>query len=534
MKMATPCSGRLSLVAVLFALMSMMALGVVSVRAADEQDPNDPALKREGRPKMTQEQLIRIRIAELEGGAIGESMKTPETVVLSGPPLTEHEKVVHVLNRLSFGWRPGEIEEVEKAGGWEKWVKAQLEPDKIDDSKTDAMIAKRYPFMRQTMLDLSGEYPRNAEQTQLRKQFRESVLMRAVYSKRQFKEVMCEFWRNHFCVDTPDNDETSRAFTAPDYEQKVIRANVFGTFKQMLFASATHPAMLEYLDNFKSRANNWNENYAREVMELHTLGADRSYNENDVLELSKILTGWTFDKGYHFTYRDDWQQPGSKSWRGMRIGQGYAGGEQALYTLATDRYTADFISFKLCRYLVNDNPPASLVKKVASTFISSGGDLPKVYAAIINSPEFTQRYNYRAKFKTPFEFTVSALRTTDATIEDGKATLDTLSKMGEPLYNSKDPTGYYDQAEAWRDAGVLTSRWDYAWKLLNDRVPGVHVSSDFIKSFSGLQGKALHERMIETLIGSDIGTRTLDVLRKETNLPEMISILMGSPSFQQQ
>jgi uncharacterized protein (DUF1800 family) len=183
---------------------------------------------------------------------------------------------------------------------------------------------------------------------------------------------------------------------------------------------------------------------------------------------------------------------------------------------------------------VNDNPPASLVKKVASTFISSGGDLPKVYAAIINSPEFTQRYNYRAKFKTPFEFTVSALRTTDATIEDGKATLDTLSKMGEPLYNSKDPTGYYDQAEAWRDAGVLTSRWDYAWKLLNDRVPGVHVSSDFIKSFSGLQGKALHERMIETLIGSDIGTRTLDVLRKETNLPEMISILMGSPSFQQQ
>lgn len=517
-----------------FALLMALSFSASTARAADDQDPNDPALKKAGRKKLTPEELIRIRIAELEGGAIAESLKTPEAIALMGPPLTDREKVIHVLNRLSFGWRPGEIDEVVKAGGWEKWVKTQMEPDKIDDSKLEARLAKDYPFMKKSPLDLSGEFLKNDEQKVLRKQFHESVLVRAVYSNRQFKEVMAEFWRNHFCVDTPDNDETSRAWTVPDYEEKVIRANVFGNFKTMLYASATHPAMLEYLDNFKSKANNWNENYAREVMELHTLGVDRFYNENDVLELSKILTGWTYDKGYHFTYNNAWQQPGDKNWLGMRIPAGEIGGQKALYTLATHRGTAEFISFKLCRYLINDNPQQSLVTKIAAVFRSSDGDLPRVYSAIINSPEFLQRYNYRSKFKTPFEFTVSALRTTDATITDGAATLTVLAKMGEPLYQSKDPTGYYDQAEAWRDAGVLTSRWDYAWKLLRNSVPGVKVSSDFMKSYSGLKDKELQEKLVDTIIGSDIGNRTLDVLRKSTDLPESISVLMGSPSFQQQ
>jgi uncharacterized protein (DUF1800 family) len=522
----------LLLCAAFFALLMGLSFSTVSARA-QEEDPNDPALKKSGK-KLTPEELIRIRIAELEGGAIAESMKTPETIALMGPPLSEKEKVVHVLNRLSFGWRPGEIDEVVKAGGWEKWVKTQLEPDKIDDSKLEARLAKDYAFMKKSPLDLSGEFLKNDEQKVLRKQFHESVLVRAVMSKRQFKEVMAEFWRNHFCVDTPDNDETSRAWTVPDYEEKVIRANLFGKFKTMLFASATHPAMLEYLDNFKSKANNWNENYAREVMELHTLGADRFYNENDVLELSKVLTGWTYDKSYKFAYNDAWQQPGEKYWLGMRIKAGYAGGESALYTLATHRGTAEFISFKLCRYLINDNPQQSLVTKIASVFRQTDGDLPRVYEAIIKSPEFLQRFNYRAKFKTPFEFTVSALRTTDATITDGGATLTVLAKMGEPLYNSKDPTGYYDQAEAWRDAGVLTSRWDYSWKLIRNSIPGVTVSSDFIKSYAGLKDKELQERLIDTIVGSDIGNKTLDVLRKSTDLPQMISVLMGSPSFQQQ
>jgi uncharacterized protein (DUF1800 family) len=355
-------------------------------------------------------------------------------------------------------------------------------------------------------------------------------------SNRQFKEVMCEFWRNHFCVDTPDNDENDRAITAPDYEEKVIRAHVFGNFKQMLYASATHPAMLEYLDNFKSRANNWNENYAREVMELHTLGADRFYNETDVLELSKVLTGWTYDNNYKFEFRQNWHQPGTKTVLGTTIPPGYQGGEMALYGLATHRGTADFIAFKLCRYLVNDNPPAALVRKVAGVFTSSQGDLPKTYLAIINSPEFQMRAYYRSKFRTPFEFTAAAYRMTDATLTDAKQTLFVLDKMGQPVYNSKDPTGYYDQAEAWRDAGVLTARWDYAWKLIRGQVAGVK-TGDFTKTFAGLKGQELETKLIDTIVGADVGSRTLAVLRKSLEsgkLDEAVSVLMGSPSFQQQ
>ncbi len=518
-----------------------LAAFIPTGRAADEIDQNDPALRRKG--KMTQEQLVRIRIAELEGGAIAESLKTPDTVTLVGPPLSDREKVVHIFNRLAFGPRPNDIDDTVKAGGWEKWVKNQMDPDphKIDDSKLDALVAKKFPILKKTMSELAGEAvtmdAKREKQKEFRTEFRESVLTRATLSNRQFKEVMCEFWRNHFCVDVPDNDETQRAYTVPDYEEKVIRGNVFGKFKMMLFASATHPAMLEYLDNFKSRANNWNENYAREVMELHTLGVDRFYNETDVLELSKILTGWTYDKNYKFEFNSNWHQPGPKNWLGMQIKPGYDGGELALYTLATHRGTADFIAFKLCRYLVNDNPPPSLVSKIAGVFRSSDGDLLRVYSAIINSPEFFQRANYRAKFKTPFEFTTSALRITDATIDDAKPTLDVLNKMGQPVYNSKDPTGYYDQAEAWRDAGVLTSRWDYSWKLLTGRIAGVKPSADFTKSFAGLKDEALIDKMIDTLIGSEVGTRTLDTIRKSAQAgktEEIMSVLMGSPSFQQQ
>ena len=518
-----------------------LAVGAGSSARAEEIDQNDPALRKAGKGKMTPEQLVKIRIAELEGGAMNDLLKTPDTVTLVGPPLSDREKVVHVFNRLAFGPKQGDIDETTKIG-WDKWIKAQLEPEKIDDAKLDALVSKRYStILGKSMMQLSNDYAdrddKRKKQVEYRRDLREMVLVRSVMSNRQFKEVMCEFWRNHFCVDTPDNDETARAYTAPDYEEKVIRKHVFGDFKMMLFDSARHPCMLEYLDNFKSRANNWNENYAREVMELHTLGADRFYNENDVLELSKVLTGWTYNDKFEFEFRSNWHQPGNKTVLGSQIKPGYDGGELALYGLATHRGTADFIAFKLCRYLVNDNPPASLVSKVASTFRSSNGNLPKTYAAIINSPEFLQRANYRAKFKTPFEFTASALRITGASVDDGNATINTLAKMGQPIYLSKDPTGYYDQAEAWRDAGVLTSRWDYTWKLLTGRIAGVKVSSDFLKSFSGLKDKALIDKLTDNLIGSDIGSRTLDMLRKAANegkLEEMISIVMGSPSFQQQ
>jgi uncharacterized protein (DUF1800 family) len=294
--------------------------------------------------------------------------------------------------------------------------------------------------------------------------------------------------------------------------------------------------MLEYLDNYTSKANAWNENYAREVMELHTLGADRGYTEADVLELSKVLTGWTYDKDLKFVFRTDWHQGGTKKVLGRNMPGGKDGGEAALYMLATHSRTADFISEKLCRYLVNDNPPPSLVRKVSAVFRDSGGDLPKVYRAILTSPEFLERSNYRAKFKTPFEFTVSAIRATNAKLEDATDTCSVIAKMGQPIYDCDDPTGFYDQAEAWMDAGVLTSRWDYAWKMVRGSVRGVKVPEEFASKYAALPPTEARDKMAHDMIGADIGDRTAQSMTEAAkgDRKRMLSILLGSPDFQQQ
>jgi uncharacterized protein (DUF1800 family) len=305
----------------------------------------------------------------------------------------------------------------------------------------------------------------------------------------------------------------------------------------MLYASATHPAMLEYLDNSISRAGAWNENYAREVMELHTMGADRGYTENDVLELSKALTGWTYGPDLKFAFNKGMHQPGGKNWRHMQLKEGFEGGELALYTLTKDKNTADFISEKLCRYLVNDNPPKELVKRISATFKSSDGDLTKVYWEIINSPEFMTRGNYRSKFKTPLEFTISALRNTDAEISDAGGTCAMLTKMGEPLYNCNDPTGYFDEAERWMDAGVLTSRWDYAWNLVKGSIPGVKIPDSFFGRYEKLSGEETRQLMVDDLIGADLGDRTrkvIDDAAAKKDSRRILSVIVGSPDFQQQ
>jgi uncharacterized protein (DUF1800 family) len=296
--------------------------------------------------------------------------------------------------------------------------------------------------------------------------------------------------------------------------------------------------MLEFLDNAYSKANAWNENYARELMELHTLGADRYYNEFDVLEMSKVLTGWTYNRDLDFYFNEGWQQGGAKKVLGRQIPQGIEGGQQALRMLADHPGTSDFISEKLCRYLVNDRPPQSLVKKVSSVFKSSKGDLPKVYAAIIFSDEFMQRGNYRSKFKTPLEFTVSAMRATGTKMRDGGDILRTLDKMGEAIYDCADPTGYYDVAESWMDSGVLTSRWDFCWKLVRGDVKGVEVPSTLLNKYNAISDpEAKAKAMVDDVIAAEIGERTRKMLRDASesgDTQRMMSIVLGSPDFQQQ
>jgi uncharacterized protein (DUF1800 family) len=205
--------------------------------------------------------------------------------------------------------------------------------------------------------------------------------------------------------------------------------------------------------------------------------------------------------------------------------------------LATHKYTANYIATKLCKYFVNDAPPPSLVSKVENVFVQTKGDLPKVYEAIFYSPEFLDRGNFRAKFKTPFEFVVSADRAVDATIDDARKSNGILARMGQEVYNCPDPTGYFDRSEAWLDAGVLTSRWDYALELTRGAVGGVKPSEKVFDRHKGKKVDDLYKDIVRELICDDIGDKTRQVLKEAADagdVKRMYSILIGCPSFQQQ
>ena len=519
---------------VLAGLALLVALGPTS--RADDDGQQAPRK----RAKTLQERILEVQAGMHD---IDKANQRQQTFV--GPDLTDREKAVHVLARMSFGPTPGQIDALGEGAGWQGWMKAQLEPEKIDDSECEKLVAERFPWLKYSMSQMEEEFGyqrgdkkrKREDENSITNQLPQLVLTRAVMSKRQFKEVMCDFWRQHFCVDQPMvGDEKTRTFTDPDYEENVIRKYAFANFKDMLLASARHPAMLEYLDNKLSRRNEWNENYAREVMELHTLGADRGYTNRDVQELSKVLTGWNYDDNYRFKFMSQWHQPGPKQWLGYTVPEGYEGGEGALTLLANHPNTAQFISEKLCRYLINDNPPPQLVKKVAGVFKESKGNLPKIYEAILKSPEFMSRENYRAKFKTPFYFTVSALRATQPKVESFLECTKRIAKMNEPIYNCPDPTGYRDVAESWMDAGVLTTRWQFSWDLLRGDIMGVTVDDGFLGRYKAMKPEEVEGKMLEDLIGGDVGDRELTALKEvaqQNDWPRMASIILGSPSFQQ-
>ncbi|MEO1237505.1 MAG: DUF1800 domain-containing protein, partial [Planctomycetota bacterium] len=346
-----------------------------------------------------------------------------------GPSLTDRETALHVLNRLAFGPRPGDVERVMETG-WRAWVREQLDPDSIDNDGTDRETARRYPSLTLPLAEAFNTYrpPYQADETpedqrkrnelrgRIHDELRDAVLYRAVHSERQFEEVIVNFWRNHFNIDHTKDDV---AFMAPDFEASVLRRHAFGKFEDLLLASATHPAMLTYLDNVVSqkplserelrlieryegrdftprvvaalgRQRGLNENYARELMELHTLGVDNKYKQRDVTELARVLTGWSAggaqEGDFGFRFRRDVHDPDAKRLFGRTLrGGGVDQGVAVIKRLARDRHTADFIAEKLCHHLVRDEPSPALVERVADVFRRTDGDLPRVYEAIVFS-----------------------------------------------------------------------------------------------------------------------------------------------------
>ena len=331
-------------------------------------------------------------------------------------------------------------------------------------------------------------------------ELKEQRLTRDVYSPAQLQEVMTDFWLNHFNVHLYKNEETP--YYMVSFERDVIRPRALGKFEDLLVATAQSPAMLLYLDNAssmgpdslvaekgKERAqkqnkptppSGLNENYARELMELHTLGVDGGYSQRDVTEMARVFTGWTVDQPAHggaFIFDERKHEPGTKKLLGIKVKDGgMKEGLEMLHQLAMRPATAQFLSRKLAIRFVSDNPPQSLVNRMAKSYLASGGDIASVLKTMFNSPEFWQRDVYRAKVKTPLEYVVSAVRASDPETGSLMQLSYALDRMGMPLYGCVPPTGYSSDAKAWVSSGALVNRMNFALNLTANKLAEIQTA----------------------------------------------------------
>jgi uncharacterized protein (DUF1800 family) len=405
--------------------------------------------------------------------------------------LTERQRATHALDRLAYGPRPGEIERV-LALGVDTWIAQQLEPQKIVDKAVEAHMATLHtlnmdggeiltrfyrPIVAARREEREVREMRKEAQTVVRELVSQRIL-RAAESERQLNEVMVDFWMNHFNVFAGKGIDR---FLLTSYERDTIRPLIWGRFEDLLLATAKSPAMLFYLDNARSFSGRLNENYARELMELHTLGVDGGYTQKDVTDLARLLTGWSMARPGEgksgFVFRRRLHDQGVKTILGIRFasGEGLEEGERMIRILARHPSTARHIAYKLCQRLVADEPPAPLVARVAERFRSTGGDLRETVKAVIDSSEFWDPKYYRAKVKSPFEYTISAVRAVGGTIVNPLPLARELRKFGQPLYGAQPPTGYGESSEM--SAGELVNRLNFVTALAEGKMPGVRVTS---------------------------------------------------------
>ena len=555
---------------------------------------------------------------------------TPPTP--AGAPLTQDERILHVLNRLAYGPRPGDVERV-KAMGLKAWMQQQLDPASIDDSKLQARLAD-FPAMQLPLADMLAKYPtqqmirqsmngnntrpggeaekaiynNQAERFKARKdnkangeaamdepdplpedahailaeapakrfsimchlslpQLRalrqalpqadrdhlldgftpqqheviaafnaprglieaeviQTRLLSDILSERQLQQVMTDFWLNHFNVYVAKSQDAPYYIAA--YQRDTIAPRALGHFEDLLVATASSPAMLNYLDNsssigphstFASRprlgnrpqqqqASGLNENYARELMELHTVGVNGGYTQKDVTEVAKVFTGWTvgnnrtavsrmmgqtFSAGRyrtnavsaednaiaHAQFDGDKHEPGKKYVLGTIIKEdGMKEGMEVLHMLANSPQTAKFISTKLAVRFISDNPPQPVIDRMTATFLSTHGDIRQVLASMINSPEFWSREAYRSKVKTPLDYVISAARASGADVDGTSALANAIAELGMPVFGHQTPDGYSMTAEVWNNTASLVARMNFALALSTNRVQGVHPNWD--------------------------------------------------------
>jgi uncharacterized protein (DUF1800 family) len=383
---------------------------------------------------------------------------------LNPPGGATRHPIAHLLNRAAFGPRPGQIEQIEKLGR-ERWIEQQLDDRDIDDEALEWRL-RRYDTLEMSPRDLLSF---GRDQEYVADELARMTLVRAVFSERQLHEVVVGFWSDHFSIDQ-FKDEVIYLKTVDDRE--VIRRHALGKFRDLLRASAHSPAMLHYLDNTENEKSHPNENYAREIMELHTLGVEGGYNEQDVQEVARCLTGWTKDGRGEFTFRSEWHDDREKTVLGHTIpaGGGKSDGDHVLEILADHPSTARYVCIRLVRRFVADDPPGSIVNACVQTWQATDGDIRSILRTLLNHPDFGAA---PPKLKRPFELLVSMLRATNANYDGNTDLVRRLDRMGHRPFAWPTPDGYPDRAEVW--GGNLLPRWNLADDLANGRLPGVQI-----------------------------------------------------------
>jgi uncharacterized protein (DUF1800 family) len=420
-----------------------------------------------------------------------------------------------------------------------------ISEDRIDDiviampqPLRNQLIAAANPVMRRKLVLA------NQPQQVVFSDLAEGKLYRAIYSNRQLEEELADFWFNHFNVFL---DKGADRFLVPTYEREAIRPHVLGHFRELLEATASSPAMLFYLDNWQSVApdqvrrpngnrpqRGLNENYARELMELHTLGVDGGYTQKDIIEVARCFTGWTIrnpQQGGSFFYNDRVHDKGEKIVLGVTIpaGGGQDDAEKVLDILAKHPSTAKFISKELAQRFVADNPPPELIDRMAKTFEKSDGDIREVMKTMLESKEFFSAGAYHAKVKTPFEMIASAVRATGAQVDYALPLAQQIGQLGEPLYRKIEPTGYSSANAEWVSSASLLGRMNFAIALTQNKVAGVKVDTS---KYPGDPAKAAR-----LMLFHDATPQTRDAIVKaladKTPTPELVAgLVIGSPDFQ--
>jgi uncharacterized protein (DUF1800 family) len=456
-------------------------------------------------------------------------------------------QVLHVLDRLAFGPTAADLTHV-KAIGIERYIAEQLDPASIPEPRDLTQRLAGLETLKLDPVQLFAEYgplretggmKPSPEDQQAQRQRARTILeqaqaariWRALYSPRQLQEVMVDFWFNHFNVF--GNKSLDRLWIGA-YEADAIRPHALGRFRDLLGATAHHPAMLFYLDNVQNaapgskgpngRIDGINENYARELMELHTLGADGGYTQDDVVALARILTGWSIARanalpasGSGFVFYPARHDNGDKHFLGQDIaGSGEAEGENALDLLARSPATARHIAFELAQYFVADQPPPAFVDRLAARFQETDGNIKPVLTMLFASREF--RDSTGAKYKSPYRFVVSAARGAGVAVDNPKPLLTAMARLGQPLYLCATPDGYRDTEAAWLSPDASLLRVNFAKVLTGGNLPVIEGA------------KPVDAAPLLATLGPSLANRTRALVAQAP--PELqAALVLGSPDF---